>query len=42
MEKFKSKNYHILKIRYYASDYLLKKWYDTDTKENPLPSPRQH
>ena len=33
----KCKDYNIIKIRYYASDYLLKKWHATDGR-----MPKQH
>ena len=38
MNKFKSKDYHIIYIRYYASKYLLKKW----EKNSNEPLPKQH
>jgi len=38
MNKFKCKDYHIIKIRYYASEYLLKKHFsDSDTTKTCLP-----
>lgn len=40
MNKFKSKDYHIIYIRYYANKYLLKKYYDNPNHTN-LPYPKQ-
>ena len=41
MNKFKCKNYYIIKIRYYASKYLLDKYYN-DPNHNEKPLPKQH
>ena len=41
MNNFKCKNYHIIKIRYYASEYLLKKHYN-DPDHNKKHLPTQH
>jgi len=37
----KSDDYHIIKIQFYASKYLLKKWHKANETEN-VASPKQH
>lgn len=41
MNKFKCKDYHIIKIRFYASKYLLDKFHK-DKQNHSKPYPRQH